>query len=146
MKYPSPSTIETRQDEIIQAFKLLEDDREAMLHYIMELGEQMPPLANEHKTEANLIKGCMSAVWLKPCQQGDRLFFEADSNTAITKGLISLLIRILSGETAQAILQSNLYFIQGIGMHQLIGSQRTGGLASMLQQIKLIAAQQIKNA
>ncbi len=132
-------TIQAKQDAIIQAFETLSGDREAMLYYIMELGEQMPPLATCYKTEANLIEGCMSAVWLKHNQQGDRIVFEADSNTAITKGLISLLVQVLSGQTSQEILHSDLYFIERIGMHQLIGSQRSSGFAKMIQQMKAIA-------
>lgn len=139
-------TIQAIQDQLIQSFQTLADDREAMLHYIMELGEQMPPLAAAHKIEANTIQGCMSTVWLKYDQQGDRLFFEADSNTAITKGLISLLVRVLSGQKSQDILEADLYFIKEIGMHQLIGSQRSSGFASMLKQLRLIAmSQQINN-
>jgi cysteine desulfuration protein SufE len=111
----------------------------------MELGEQMPLLDEAYKTDANLIKGCMSAVWLQHSQQGDRLFFEADSNTAITKGLISLLVRVLSGQPVKDILQADLYFIERIGMGQLIGSQRSSGFASMIKQLRVIAvAHQLK--
>jgi cysteine desulfuration protein SufE len=143
MTCSSLGTIQDKQDAIIQNFQLLAGDRETMLHYIIELGEQMPPLAEQYKTEAYRISGCLSAVWLQHRLEGGQLFFEADSNTAITKGLISLLINILSGQPAQAILQSNLYFIERIGLHQFVGSQRSGGLASMLQRIKLIAAHSI---
>jgi cysteine desulfuration protein SufE len=139
------STIQAKQDEIIQAFQALEGDREAMLYYLMELGEQMPLLDEAYKTDANLIKGCMSAVWLQHSQQGDRLFFEADSNTAITKGLISLLVRVLSGQPVKDILQADLYFIERIDMGQLIGSQRSSGFASMIKQLRVIAvAHQLK--
>jgi cysteine desulfuration protein SufE len=133
------STIQAKQDELIQAFQALEGDREAMLYYLMELGEQMPPMDEAYKTDSKLIKGCMSAVWLNYHQQGDRLFFEADSNTAITKGLISLLVRVLSGQPNSAILQTDLYFIERIGMNQLIGSQRSSGFASMIKQLRVIA-------
>lgn len=139
------SSIQAKQDEIIQSFQALECDREAMLYYLMELGEQMPPMDEAYKTDANLIKGCMSAVWLKHSQQGDRLFFEADSNTAITKGLISLLVHVLSGQPTLAILQADLYFIERIGMNQLIGSQRSSGFANMVKQLRVIAmAHQLK--
>lgn len=127
------------QDQIIEAFQALAGDREAMLNYIMELGDKMPPLAGQYKTEYNVIKGCMSTVWLTYKKQGDRLFFEADSNTAITKGLISLLVSVFSGQRINDILHTNLYFVDQIGMSQLIGSQRSGGFASMLKQLRMIA-------
>jgi len=127
------------QDEIVNAFQALAGDREAMLNYIIELGEKLPPLADRYKTEHNLIKGCMSTVWLAHDQAEDRLFFAADSNTAITKGLISLLLRVLSGQRIEDIPHTNLYFADQIGMSQLIGSQRSSGFASMIKQIRMIA-------
>lgn len=133
------------QDKIIESFQALAGDRESMLHYIMELGDKMPPLAEKYKTEHNVIKGCMSTVWLTYKKQGDQLFFEADSNTAITKGLVSLLISVLSGQRINDILHTNIYFVDRIGMSQLIGSQRSSGFASMLKQLRIIAmAQQAK--
>lgn len=127
------------QDEIIAAFQVLADDREATLNYIMELGDKMPLLADQYRVEDNLIRGCMSSVWLVHQARNGRIFWKADSNTAITKGLISLLVRVLSGQTIQDILQADLYFVDSIGMYQLIGSQRSSGLASMLKQIRAIA-------
>lgn len=134
-----PAPINAIQDEIIQTFAVFADNREAMLHYLMELGDQMTPLADTYKTEKYRIPGCMSAVWLVHTLEKDRLVWEADSNTAITKGLISLLIRVLSGQTLSTIAHSELYFIEGIGMRQVIGSQRSSGLASMLKQMRLTA-------
>jgi cysteine desulfuration protein SufE len=127
------------QQQIIQEFQFLEEDREAMLHYLIELGEKLPPLADTYKTEQNKIPGCMSSVWLIYKQEGNRLYFEADSNTAITKGLISLLLRVLSGQPIESILATDLYFIEKIGMHQFIGSQRSSGFANMVKQIRMIA-------
>ena len=130
------------QEQIIEEFKFLEGDREAMLHYLIEIGEKLPPMADTHKTEENKIKGCMSSVWLVCRKEGDRIFFEADSNTSITKGLISLLIRVLSGQTKQAILDADLYFMEEMGMNQLIGAQRSSGLVNMIKQLKMLAADQ----
>ncbi|ACE06351.1 hypothetical protein Aasi_0997 [Candidatus Amoebophilus asiaticus 5a2] len=127
------------QEQIVQEFQFLEGDREAMLHYLIEIGEKLPPLEDIHKTEQNRIPGCMSAVWLTYKRQDNRLFFEADSNTSITKGLISLLLRVLSGQSIEAILATNLYFVEKIGMHQLIGSQRSSGFANMVKQIRMVA-------
>lgn len=130
------------QNEIIQEFQFLEGNREAMLHYLMELGEKLPPFPDTDKTEQNKIQGCMSTVWLSCKPQGDKLYFQADSNTAITKGLISLLVRVLSGQSISTILHTDLYFLEQIGMNQLIGSQRSSGLASMIQQIRKLATVQ----
>ena len=135
-------TISEIQEEIVAEFSTLDGDRESMLTYIMELGEKMPPLDEIYRNEHNIIKGCMSKVWMIYRVEDDRLFFGGDSNTAITKGLISLLFRILSGQSCNDIIHANLHFVGKIGMIQLIGSQRASGLGSMIKQIKLIAIQQ----
>lgn len=137
-----PKTIHVIQAEIIEAFRSLAGDRESMLTYIMELGEQLAPMKAQDKNEHNVIKGCLSTVWLVYKRQADRLFFQGDSNTAITKGLLSLLLRVLSGQKIEDIIHANLYFVSEIGMTQLIGSQRSGGLASMVKKMKLIAIEQ----
>lgn len=127
------------QDQIIENFSILGDDRESTIFYIMELGQKLPPMAEEHKVEGNIIKGCQSKVWLITDVEGENVLYYADSNTEITKGLISLLIRVLSGQNADEIINSDLYFIEKIGMHQVIGSQRSNGLASMIKQMKIFA-------
>ena len=127
------------QDDIIAEFQTLEKDREAMVTYIMELGEKLPSLEEQYKTEHNTIKGCLSKVWLTYQRRDTQLFFRADSNTAITRGLLSLLLRVLSGQRIDDIVNANLYFVQRIGLTQLIGSQRSGGFASMVKAMKLIA-------
>lgn len=137
----SPS-IDTIQESIIEEFQTLEGDRERMLTYIMDLGDRLAPMNALYKNEHNTIKGCMSKVWLAYTRQEDRLFFEGDSNTAITKGLISLLLRILSGQRQEDIIHANLYFVGEIGMAQLIGSQRSSGFANMVKAMKLIAITQ----
>lgn len=127
------------QDQIIEEFALLGDDRESTIFYIMELGQKLPALAEEHRTDQNLIKGCQSSVWLHAALEGEALRFEADSNTDITKGLISLLIRVLSGRKVDEVMNAELYFIEKIGMGGIIGSQRSNGLAAMIKQMKLYA-------
>lgn len=131
--------IQEVQDEVIAEFSVLKDDKESTLFYIMELGKKLKPIVEEFKTDRNLIKGCQSKVWLVAELKGESLYFSADSNTEITKGLISLLIRILSGRKIEEILQAELYFLDRIGMNQIIGSQRSNGLSSMIKQIKLYA-------
>ncbi len=131
--------IEQVQEEIIEEFSVLEGDRESTVFYIMELGQRLPPMPEAEKNDGNTIKGCMSKVWLTTKMDGSRLFFTADSNTEITKGLISLLVRVLSGRAPEEIAQADLFFIDRIGMKHIIGSQRSNGFASMIKQMKLYA-------
>jgi FeS assembly SUF system protein len=131
------------QQEIIQEFQFLGGDREFMLQYLIELGETLPTFPETEKTEQNRIQGCMSTVWLSCKPEGGKLYLQADSNTAITKGLISLLVRVLSGQYTATILRTELYFLEQIGMNQLIGSQRSSGLANMIQQIRKLATAQL---
>ena len=133
------SSIRDIQEEIIEEFELLADDREATLFYLMELGDKMPSLPEEYKKDGNLIKGCQSKVWLHSDFKGNKVLFEADSNTDITRGLISLLIRVLSDQTPDDIINADLDFVEKIGMGQIIGSQRSNGFASMIKQIKMYA-------
>ncbi|MFC4871611.1 SufE family protein [Negadavirga shengliensis] len=131
--------IHTVQQEIIDEFGILGDDKESTIYYIMELGDKLPPFPDEEKKEENIIKGCQSKVWLVTELRDDKVHFLADSNTDITKGLISLLIRVLSGRTTKEIIDADLYFIDSIGMGNIIGSQRSNGLAAMIKQMKLFA-------
>jgi cysteine desulfuration protein SufE len=133
------SSIRNIQDEIVEDFELLADDREATLFYLMELGDKMSPLPEEYKKDENLIKGCQSKVWLYSDFKDNKVLFEADSNTDITRGLISLLVRILSEQSPDDIINADLDFIEKIGMGQIIGSQRSNGFASMIKQIKMYA-------
>jgi cysteine desulfuration protein SufE len=134
-----PENINNVQDEIIESFEILAGDRESTVFYIMELGQQLQPLDDKFKTDENIIKGCQSKVWLTAWNERDCVHFAADSNTEITKGLISLLIRILSGRKADEIIDADLYFIHKIGMNGIIGSQRSNGLLAMIKQMKLYA-------
>ncbi len=127
------------QDEIIDEFTLLAGDPEMTNFYIMELGEKLPPLEESLKIDAYVVKGCQSKVWLVPEKQGEQLTFAADSNSAITKGLVSLLIRVFGEQKAEDILNAELYFIDKIGMNRFIGTQRSNGFAAMIRQIKRFA-------
>ena len=133
------ASIDDIQNEIIEEFSLLEGDPEMTNFYIMELGEKLPSLDNSLKTENHVVKGCQSKVWLIPEREDDRLSFRADSNSAITKGLVSLLVRIFDGQRSDDILEANLYFIDKIGMNRFIGTQRSNGFAAMIKQMKLFA-------
>src|SRR5215203_536159 len=120
------------QDEIINDFSLLDGDMEMTVFYIMELGQKLPEMPESEKTEANSVKGCQSKVWMTAELENDRIHFAADSNTAITKGLVSLLVRIFNGQSPEAILNADLYFMNKIGMERFIGTQRSNGFAAMI--------------
>jgi len=128
-----------KQDEIIDEFAVLEGDMEMTINYIMELGESLQDLNEEFKNEDHIVKGCQSKVWMRAYLDDEKIRFEADSNTAITKGLVSLLIRVLDGETPETILDGEIYFPNKIGMNRFIGTQRSNGFASMIKQMKLYA-------
>ena len=132
-------TINQVQDEIISEFSLLDGDMEMTVFYIMELGQKLPEMKEELKTEENIVKGCQSKVWMAARMEDDKIYFEADSNTAITKGLVSLLVRVFNGQSAENILKTDLYFMHKIGMERFIGTQRSNGFASMIKQMKLYA-------
>lgn len=132
-------SISQTQDEIINEFSLLDGDMEMTVFYIMELGQKLPDMKEADKTEDNIVKGCQSKVWMVADLKDDHLYFEADSNTAITKGLVSLLVRIFNGQTPADILNADLYFMNKIGMERFIGTQRSNGFASMIKQMKLYA-------
>jgi len=132
-------SIEEVQNEIVNEFSLLTEDREATIFYIMEIGQKLPDLEEKYKVDENLIKGCQSKVWLTTHFEEGKVIYSADSNTEITKGLISLLIRILSHRTPDEIINAELHFIRDIGMNQVIGSQRSNGLSAMIKQLKIFA-------
>ena len=107
--------------------------------YVMELGQKLPDMNQEDKTEENIVKGCQSKVWMTAKLEEERIYFSSDSNTAITKGLVSLLIRIFSAQKPEDILDADLYFMKEIGMERFIGTQRSNGFAAMIKQMKLYA-------
>jgi cysteine desulfuration protein SufE len=132
-------TIDEIQDEITDEFSLLDGDMEMTVFYTMELGQKLPEMPEDEKTEDNIVKGCQSKVWLTAGLENETIRFTADSNTAITKGLVSLLIRIFSGQRPEAILAADLNFMKRIGMERFIGTQRSNGFAAMIKQMKLYA-------
>lgn len=126
------------QDEIIEEFELF-DDWADKYEYIIDLGKRLQGLPESEKTEENIIKGCQSRVWLNAHMKGDTLIFEADSEAVIVKGLVSLLIRVLSGHTPEEIVNANLYFLEKVGLQQHLAQTRSNGLASMVKQMKTYA-------
>jgi cysteine desulfuration protein SufE len=130
-------SIQDVQNEIIEEFSMLDGDMEMTIGYVMELGETLEPLEEEKKTEENIVKGCQSKVWLDAQLQGDKIHFKADSNTAITKGLVSILVRILSDRSPKEIVDADLFFIDKVGLNRFIGTQRSNGLGAMIKQMKI---------
>lgn len=131
-------TTEEIQQEIIEEFSAFDDwmDKYQM---IIDLGNELPPLDAAYKTEDNLIDGCQSRVWLHAELRNGLIHFEADSDAIITKGLIGLLIRVLSDQTPGDILDCDVHFIDEIGLTQHLSPTRSNGLLSMLKQIKTYA-------
>ncbi len=131
-------TIEDIQQEIIEEFSTFDDwmDKYQM---IIDLGNDQPALDPTYKTDENLIDGCQSRVWVHAQMENGLLTFQADSDAIITKGLIGLLIRALSGHTPEEILQSNVHFISDIGLTDHLSPTRSNGLLAMLKQIKAYA-------
>lgn len=126
------------QDEIIEDFSQVEDwmDRYQM---IIDLGEELEPIDESERTTTNLIEGCQSSVWLV-CEEHDgRLLFRGDSNALIVKGLVSLLLSVVSNHTPQEILDADLYFIQRIGLSEHLSPTRSNGLLAMVKQIRMYA-------
>ena len=129
------STINQTQDELIEEFGLFEDWADKY-EYLIDLGKKLAPMPDEFKTEENVIKGCQSKVWLHAEKQGDQVLFFADSEAIIVKGMISMLIRVLSNHTPADIMQADLYFIDQIGMSQHLAQTRSNGLVAMVKQMK----------
>ena len=133
------SSIAEKEQEIIEEFAMLDGDMEMAINYIMELGDQLPMIDDAKKDDDHIVKGCQSKVWLDAELEDGNVVFKADSNTTITKGLVSLLIRVLSGESTETILKTEVTFPHKIGMNRFIGTQRSNGFAAMIKQMKLYA-------
>jgi len=123
------------QEEFIEEFGLF-DDWADKYEYLIDLGKKLSPMSDSFKTEENVIKGCQSRVWLHAEKQGDLVVFQADSEAIIVKGMISMLIRVLSNHTPEEIMKADLYFIDQIGMAQHLAQTRSNGLVSMVKQMK----------
>ncbi len=131
-------TIKEEQDAIVEDFSFFSDWMDKY-EYIIQLGKELPLIEEPYKTEANLIKGCQSRVWLHAEYKDGKLLFTADSDAIITKGLVGMVIRVLSGHTPKEIVDAQIYFIDAIGLKDHLSPTRSNGLLSMLKQIKLYA-------
>ena len=136
--WPLYNAFEEKQQEIIEEFEFL-DDWEQKYEYIIDLGKELKGLPEEKKSEENLIKGCQSKVWLDAEFRDGKLFFNADSDGILPKGIVSLLVRIYSGHSTQEILDSDFDFISKIGLQEFLSPSRANGLMAMTKQIKFYA-------
>ncbi len=138
-------TINEIQDEIVDEFSAFDDwmDKYALL---IDLGNSQEPLDEKYKTQENLIEGCQSRVWLQADYKDGRVFFSAESDAIIVKGIVSLLISVLSGHTPDEILNADLYFIERIGLKEHLSPTRSNGLVAMVKQMHMYAlAFKVKN-
>jgi cysteine desulfuration protein SufE len=131
-------SIKEIQEEIIDEFSMF-DDWMQRYEYIIDLGKNLPLIQEEFKTDDNLIKGCQSKVWLKGEQKDDKIVFTADSDAILTKGIIAILIRVFSNQTASDILAADMDFIDEIGLKEHLSPTRANGLVSMIKNIKMYA-------
>ena len=131
-------TLAEKQQDIIDEFAMFDDWMEKY-EYIIELGKDLPLIAEEDKTNDKLIDGCQSRVWLDMKVVDGLMQFTADSDAIITKGIIGLLVRVLNGERAEDVAKADLHFINEIGLHEHLSPTRSNGLASMVKRMKLEA-------
>lgn len=131
-------TIKEKQQEVIDEFAFL-DDWEQKYEYIIDLGKSLKGLPQEKKTDENLIKGCQSKVWIDAEFKEGKLFFNADSDGILPKGIVALLVSIYSGHPTQEVLDSDFRFIEEIGLQEFLSPSRANGLMAMTKQIKFYA-------
>lgn len=133
------------ENEIIEDFELF-DDWEGKYDYLIGLGKDLPLIDEKYKTDEYLVLGCQSRVWLHAGHEADKVFFSADSDAVMTKGMVGLLVKILNGQKADDIVNAQLGFIDKIGLKEQLSQGRSNGLASMIKQMKLYALALSKNS
>jgi len=139
-------TIEATENEIVEEFSLF-DSWDDKYEYIIDLGKKLPALDDQYKKDENRVRGCQSTVWLTADYENGKIFYKADSDAVIVKGLISMLIRVLSGQEPDKIINANLDFIKEIGMMSHLAQTRANGLLAMVKQMKNYAlVYKLKNA
>lgn len=131
-------TVKESEKEVVEEFSVFTDWMDKY-EYLIELGKALPIIDDSHKTEDNLIKGCQSRVWLNSEYTDGKIFFSADSDAIITKGIISLLVRVYNGRTPDEILSSDFGFVEEIGLKENLSPTRANGLISMIKQIRAYA-------
>ena len=131
-------TIKDIQEEIIEDFEMFEDWMQKY-EYLIDLGKELAPIEDKYKTEDNLIKGCQSRVWLHAEKQDGKIIYTADSDAIMTKGIVAILINVLSGQAPSEIIGADLSFIDTIGLKEQLSATRANGLVSMIKKMKLYA-------
>lgn len=132
-------SIKEIEQEIVDEFELFGDDWEGKYEHLIDLGKSLPKIKEELKTEERIIKGCQSKVWLNSEVENGKVIFTADSDAIITKGMVALMIRVLSGQKPEDIVNAELSFIEKIGLKEHLSPTRANGLVSMIKQMKLDA-------
>lgn len=130
--------LSTVEQELVDEFALFDDPIDKYEH-IISLGNELPPLNDKYKVDELLVKGCQSKVWLHSYEKEGKIYYEADSNTVITKGIVAMLIKVLSGLKASEVVNHPLEFILEVNLHEHLSSQRSNGLTAMIQQMKAFA-------
>jgi len=131
-------TIKDIQEEIIEDFEMFEDWMQKY-EYLIDLGKELSPIEDKYKTKDNLIKGCQSRVWLHAEKQDGKIIYTADSDAIMTKGIVAILINVLSGQAPSEIISADLSFIDTIGLKEQLSATRANGLVSMIKKMKLYA-------
>jgi len=131
-------SIKERQEELVEEFGMFEDWMDKY-EYLISLGKELPLIKEDKKVEENIIKGCQSRVWLDAQLEADKVKFTADSDAIITKGIISLMIRVLNESSPEEIIKEELFFIDEIGLKEHLSPTRSNGLVSMVKQMKMYA-------
>lgn len=131
-------TINEKQNQIIEEFDVFDDwmDKYSLL---IDFGNELPPLDDKYKTQQNIIEGCQSRVWLQADLEDEKIIFKGDSDAVLVKGIVSLLIQVLSKHTPEEILNADLYFIEKIGLREHLSPTRSNGLLAMVKQMKMYA-------
>ena len=129
---------DTIQEQIIEEFAIF-DEWLDKYDYLIELSDSLPAIAPEHRTEQYVIKGCQSRVWVDARVEEGKIFYSADSDAIITKGIIALLIRVMNGRTPAELLEMDLYFIDRIGLRENLSPTRSNGLLAMIKQMRMYA-------
>ena len=129
------TTISEAQERIVENFSLF-DDWEGKYEYLIDMGKKLKPLDDQYKVEENIIKGCQSTVWLASSFEDGKVIFKADSDAIIVKGLVSMLIEVLSGHKPEEVLEAKMDFIKDIGMMSHLAQTRSNGLLAMIKQMK----------
>lgn len=129
-------SIKEIEEEIVSEFELFGDDWEGKYEHLIDLGKSLPKIEEKNKTEQNIIQGCQSRVWLNSEKKDDRIFFTADSDAIITKGMVALMIRVFNGQSAKDIVESKVEFVDKVGLKEHLSPTRANGLVSMINRMK----------